>query len=611
MDCAYQDWQDLEDDLYRDDDGDSEGSEANSELEFYLYSQLHYASNTRELEEQEDGDPEHEEVPKTMADTESNNNLPLSPIGDKLQQYLERARKEKTSKKKKMRISKPKDPKPSFFEEVIVIDSGPDVISISEGSENEEGICSLKGQCSYSRPTSTPAPKRTKAQLAYEVNLSSSTSEDSKSESDSDSADSDVLENWMILGRENQDGDKSISLNVEGGSNCSTDGDAEEEEGSWVVSDKDRKAQINNRARGLRQRGSNRYYTDKNVQCRNCNKNGHLSKNCLEPKKLSPCFLCGTPGHRVTDCPNKHCNNCGLPGHLFSSCSERAYWHKQCHRCSMTGHFFDTKPGPPIESQEADNGRSPAYCFNCSKKGHFGYVCTQKRMFNGVHPSVPFINVYDKLRDIKTRQHRIKLKVEDLTRNGYILPLSKTSDTPEHSKKKMKIHHHHKNNYRSGDIPHQTPKPSRNHIYFNDDNEFSAVKPKRNKYKEKETGRCAKPWKPKRPVPASRDQLTSAKHWNETKDFPRGGGTGESMVEKMRKKKKKNQFKHSLKTLPDKLKDQHSRTVKGKRNRYEEKFSETQRKERKKGRRAEKKLSGKKYPDDEDLFTIKQRKRSR
>ena len=119
---------------------------------------------------------------------------------------------------------------------------------------------------------------------------------------------------------------------------------------------------------------SNRYYTGKNVHCRNCNRTGHLSKNCPDPKvsfpsvpgcvlslylvsadvkllpvlcmlvcvqKLVPCFLCGTPGHLASECPNKHCNNCGQPGHLFNSCSEKAYWHKQCHRCSMTGHFFD------------------------------------------------------------------------------------------------------------------------------------------------------------------------------------------------------------------------------------------------------------------------------
>lgn len=49
---------------------------------------------------------------------------------------------------------------------------------------------------------------------------SASTSE-SESESDSDSSDtrdSDGLENWMILGRGSQEGDQSISLNLEGGS---------------------------------------------------------------------------------------------------------------------------------------------------------------------------------------------------------------------------------------------------------------------------------------------------------------------------------------------------------------------------------------------------------
>lgn len=46
-------------------------------------------------------------------------------------------------------------------------------------------------------------------------------------------------------------------------------------------------AQIFNRDKGARfavQRVPNRYYTGKSVQCRNCNKMGHLSKNCPEPK---------------------------------------------------------------------------------------------------------------------------------------------------------------------------------------------------------------------------------------------------------------------------------------------------------------------------------------
>jgi len=34
-------------------------------------------------------------------------------------------------------------------------------------------------------------------------------------------------------------------------------------------------------------RMSNRYYTSKNMQCNNCNKNGHLSTNCPEPRVSS------------------------------------------------------------------------------------------------------------------------------------------------------------------------------------------------------------------------------------------------------------------------------------------------------------------------------------
>ncbi|KAK3523035.1 hypothetical protein QTP86_012184 [Hemibagrus guttatus] len=98
---------------------------------------------------------------------------------------------------------------------------------------------------------------------------------------------------------------------------------------NWAVSDKDKEAQIFNRGVGSR-RVSNRYYTEKTVTCRSCNKLGHLSKNCPTPK-----------GHFMKTCPSRYCSNCALPGHLYDNCLERAYWHKRCHRCAMTGHFAD------------------------------------------------------------------------------------------------------------------------------------------------------------------------------------------------------------------------------------------------------------------------------
>ncbi|XP_044046079.1 zinc finger CCHC domain-containing protein 7 [Siniperca chuatsi] len=653
MYCMYQDREALEDDLYRDDEGDSEGSEANSELEFRLYSQLHYSSNAGEMEEQEDGgekaegqDSQQLEVTET-ADADgvqehTGESRPPSPNLSKLLQHLKKKREKHDKQKKGKNNPKGQRSSSSLFEEVIVIDSSPDVISISEDdtADDDEGVCALKGQGLQRLQTSTPAQQRTqkrKRSLSVPVTVDSSSSEsdseesesksESKSSESSDSSDSDGLENWMILGPGNQDGDQSISLNLEGGSDSNAD--VEDEAGSWLVSHKDMEAQIYNRDKGARiamQRVSNRYYTDKNVQCRNCNKTGHLSKNCPEHKKLSSCFLCGTPGHLVSECPNKHCNNCGLPGHLYDSCKERAYWHKQCHRCSMTGHFFDacpeiwrqyhitTKTGTLIKQRGEDQGRTPAYCYNCSRKGHFGHACTRQRMFNGTYPSTPFINHYDTVEDINRRQHRIKLKVKELKKNGLFPASSQTPLSPGQPKKKQKTSHH-KNNHQPNHIPHQSSnnhKPSPSHIFFNDDNDFKTPARKTNKYKQQESTGNVKPWKPKRPVPTSRNQPTKL-ILDEADDFPRGGGKGE-YIEKKRNRMKKTKQARSVApeghrdSRPDRL----FWTVTGEMQGSKQEKGEKKRKRRNRARRiADKKLDAQMYPTDENLFIIKQRKRHR
>lgn len=681
MYCSYQDREELEDDLYQEDDRDSDGSEANSELEFRLYSQLHYSSNAGEVEEQEDKGDEGEgqgqdsqqlEETKKTANVDGDGELectaeirPPSSNAVKLQQDLKKKKKkkkvEKCDKQKKGK-SHLKDQRSSLslFEEVIVIDSGPDVISISEDdtADDDIGVCALKGRSLHQQQTSTPAQQtsqKRRKNLIVPVAVDSSSSEsdseesESKPETDSsdssdssessessESSDSDGLENWMLLGRGNQDGDQTISLNLEGGSDSNADAEEKDQDGTWLVSDKDKEAQIFNKDKGSRiavQRVSNRYYTGKNVQCRNCNKHGHLSKNCPEPKKLSPCFLCGTTGHVVSACPNKHCNNCGMPGHLYDSCSERAYWHKRCHRCSMTGHFFDacpeiwrqyhitTKTGPPVKQRGEDQGRTPAYCYNCSKKGHFGHACTRHRMFNGTYPSTPFINHYDTVEDINRRQHRIKIKVKDLKKNGFLPASSQAPLTPGPPKKKQKTSHH-KNNHQPNHTPHQTPnnyKPSPSHIFFTDHNDFTAVKSKtneHNKYKQQESTGAGKPWKPKRPVPTSRDQLPKAKLiLDEADDFPRGGGRGENAE----KKNKRRRMKKSKKVPPeghgDSRPDGLCWTVTGAMQGSGSKKPEGE--NRKKRKAAARMLASKKkraapmYPTDENLFIIKQRKRNR
>ncbi len=171
MYCTYQDRAELEDDLYQEDDGDSEGSEANSELEFRLYSQLHYSSNAGELEEQEDNgeraegqDSRQLEVTEKTAEVNgeqehTGESRPSSPNTSTLRRHPKK-KGEKSDKQKKGK-SHPKGQRSSssHFEEVIVIDSSPDVISISEDdtSDDDDGVCALKGQGLHRLQTSTPA----------------------------------------------------------------------------------------------------------------------------------------------------------------------------------------------------------------------------------------------------------------------------------------------------------------------------------------------------------------------------------------------------------------------------------------------------------------------
>ncbi|XP_035515895.1 zinc finger CCHC domain-containing protein 7 [Morone saxatilis] len=667
MYCLYQDREELEDDLYQEDEEDSEGSEANSELEFRLYSQLHYSSNAGEIEEQRDRGEEAEgqesqqlEVTEKSSDVDAElehtgESGPPSPNISKLLQHLKKKGEKRDKQKKGESNPKGQRSSSSFFEEVIVIDSSPDVISISEGDtadDDDEGVCALKGQGLHRLQTSTPAQQGTQKRkngLGVPVTVDSSSSEsdseesDSKSESSessessgssgsSDSSDSDGLENWMILGPGNQDGDQSISLNLEGRSDCNAD--VGDEESGWLVSDKDKEAQIYNKDKGAKitvQRLSNRYYTSKNVQCRNCDKNGHLSKNCPEPKKLSACFLCGTPGHLAIKCPNKHCNNCGLPGHVYESCNEKAHWHKQCHRCSMTGHFFDacpeiwrqyhitTKKGTPVIQRGEDHGRTPAYCYNCSKKGHFGHACTRQRMFKVTYPTTPFINHYDTVGDINRRKHRIKFKVIELKEKGLFPASSETPVTPGPPKKKQKISHH-KNNHQPKHRPHQSSNNHRHnpsHIFFNDSHDYRAPTPKTkyNKNKQQESTSNVKAWKPKRPVPKSRDPPAKL-ILDEADDFPRGRGKGENTEMMKKKKKRMRKGKQVSSVTPEGHRDGRPGrlrwTVTGEMQGSESKAEKGKKKKKNRPRRStDKKLAEQMYPTDENLFIIKQRKRKR
>ncbi|XP_062372278.1 zinc finger CCHC domain-containing protein 7 [Sardina pilchardus] len=462
MFSEYLEREEYEDDLYRDSEEDS-GLSADSDVEGYLYSQLHYAASPK--------DATQGAVPEP-----------------KIQPPVE---KPLVEKKKRMQ-PQPVPP------EVIVIDSGSDVVLTSE----DDGICSYKGSraCLLRKTlaTRTPshavvpssAPKRLPDHPVEVVVLGSddcseeSSEEDSEqdseqcsdrsegdgkqkvikvhnvtSNSDSDT-DSDGLEKWMILGQDKCKEDQSIQLNLEG-SLVTDDGDST----TWTISDRDQLAQIANKTPGDRWsagRQPRRYYTEKTVICNNCNLAGHLSKNCPKPQKLSACLQCGQRGHFYRDCPDMYCRNCGRPGHTHDVCSEQSYWYKQCHRCNMKGHFQDACPdiwrqfhlttvtGRPCKPANPQAHRTPPYCCNCSQRGHFGFECSHKRMFSGTFPTLTFITYYDKPKDIKRRDHIMQNKAKALAEAGQLdfSPVRQTEAavfSPPYKKQKTHnqgFHHH-------------------------------------------------------------------------------------------------------------------------------------------------------------------------
>lgn len=272
----------------------------------------------------------------------------------------------------------------------------------------------------------------------------------------------------------------------------------------------------------------------------------------------------------------------------------------------MTGHFLDACPeiwrqyhltvviGPPIKPKGKDRGRTPPYCYNCSNKGHFGHQCSRQRMFNGSYPSLPFINYYDTIKDIKTTQHKLKLKTQNLKSNGFIPQVPQTPSTSGPPKKKQKTNHNISNHRHTPRQSFKSDLPASKHIFFGDSSHRVSKTKKHNEHK---VVSLEKPWKPKRPVPTRpRDTSSNAVVViDDEEDFPRGGGQGEE-VERMKKKKKMK--KNGLCWNGTEKQGVSSGCANDKKKR---------RKKRAK-KNVNKNVEDKMYPTDENLFIIKQRK---
>ncbi|KAL0974212.1 hypothetical protein UPYG_G00217150 [Umbra pygmaea] len=234
------------------------------------------------------------------------------------------------------------------------------------------------------------------------------------------------LEEWMMLGGEEQDGDRDIRLNLGYWNSSSAQSRSETEDDElntknavkhdWFIIEKDKPQPY-------------RYFTsEKRLTCRNCNKTGHLAGNCTTSRRQPACVLCGLHGHVLRDCLSRHCSSCGLPSHGYQPCSVPAFWNQHCLRCGMIGHLLDACPDTwrqfHLTTQEAvplrphidhthTHHRRPAHCYNCAGNGHHGHECYQRRMFNGTFPVLPYVCYYDSKQDILNQNTRIHRELQE------------------------------------------------------------------------------------------------------------------------------------------------------------------------------------------------------
>ncbi|KAM9849691.1 zinc finger CCHC domain-containing protein 7-like [Aulostomus maculatus] len=310
-------------------------------------------------------------------------------------------------------------------------------IEDSNCSEDEEGFyLSHSGKKHYGQPGREGSPPLL---LAFSINPGRAEQDGSPASSSDLQEEDQHIEEWMILGGE-QEGDSSIQLNLSYWSSCSSEDDSEDEglnmtsvEDAWALSERDKH---------WNQPSLARYFAcGRSLTCHICNRTGHLAKSC-HVKKCPNCILCGVLGHIQRDCPGRHCPSCGLPFHGLRPCEKPPVWNQHCQRCGVTGHLSDACPDTwrqyhltiqsrcPLKPRTVQYKKHPVYCYNCAARGHYGYECTKRRFVSGMFPTLPYVCHYDTMEDIHQRLSGMQKRAKELVSTGSLLMLEQNSSEP-------------------------------------------------------------------------------------------------------------------------------------------------------------------------------------
>nr|NP_001071924.1 zinc finger protein [Ciona intestinalis]BAE93321.1 zinc finger protein [Ciona intestinalis] len=201
-----------------------------------------------------------------------------------------------------------------------------------------------------------------------------------------DNSDSDIsdLEKWEILD-DVKDSNEENTIHIHVSEDAVTSDDSK---ACWKICKEDILAGLN------KYRDTRRYFGDSNVRCKNCDLTGHIANECSKPKKVKPCFQCGIKGHMAKFCP-KHipvsrrhlsfsCNRCEQMGHIQSECPD--LW-RQYHKTTKAGSLVTSSLPLPMSKKKC--------CYNCGKRGHFGFDCKKSRSQTFAAVTQPTVFRYD------------------------------------------------------------------------------------------------------------------------------------------------------------------------------------------------------------------------